>query len=70
MDTLDICDSWIQTSVNKMGEDGAISPDKRGMNKAPRSVEPPSNDPVKISIRGHIATLPRMDSHYTRERSN
>lgn len=63
LNTLDICDGWVETAVRKLGEGGAISPDKRGSNPRPL---PDSYYDTLDSVRNHIKVIPRMPSHYSR----
>lgn len=67
MDTLVISDSWIKTATsNSRGEPGFAPPDRRGKhNNRPQRTP----DAVKESVRTHINKIPRIESHYTRERT-
>lgn len=68
LDTLDICDSLVHTTVKKMGEDFSISPDKRkGGHPCKASAK---TEQIRATIRKHIDKLPRLPSHYSRETSN
>lgn len=67
LETLDICDGWIRTSIRKVQEKGIVSPDRRGKNsKRPM----PIDLKIKESVRNHIEIIPRMPSHYCRSTSS
>lgn len=65
--TLNITDSWVETIVKKMNEGGTISPDKRGKNRAGvKKVDPR----IIQSVKDHINSIPRVESHYIRKDSS
>ncbi|KAK3924876.1 SUMO-activating enzyme subunit 1 [Frankliniella fusca] len=66
LNTLDVCDSLVETTVKKLKMGGYISPDKRQRHheKSPIVAE------AKESVRQHINLIPRMPSHYNRAASN
>ncbi|KAK3918415.1 Neuraminidase, partial [Frankliniella fusca] len=66
LDTLDVCDSLVETTVKKLKMGGYISPDKRQRHheSSPKVLE------SRITVREHINSIPRMPSHYNREASN
>ncbi|KAK3917835.1 putative chorismate mutase [Frankliniella fusca] len=66
LDTLDVCDSIVETTVSKIKLGGYISPDKR---RAHYKKSPQSED-AKVTVRLHIQSVPRMPSHYSRETTN
>lgn len=66
LDTLDVCDSLVETTVSKLKFGGYISPDKR----KGRCQKSPRTETAKETVREHIALIPRMPSHYSREASS
>jgi hypothetical protein len=67
MDTLSICDSWIKTATNNSRTDPEFVPEDRRGKHGNRPSK--YHDEEKNSIRNHINLIPRIESHYTRERS-
>lgn len=64
--TLDIVDSWIQTSLKNCNSGNGLSPDKRGSHKnRPRRTP----EIVYDTVRTHINAFIKVPSHYTREKS-
>lgn len=65
LDTLDISDTVVATSLNKMNCLGTSDAEKRG-NQSQRSN---SKNTEKEEIRRHINSFPRVESHYARKDS-
>ena len=66
LNTLGVCDQWVETTLKKIGEGNVLAPDLRGRHK---------NRPQRWAraiidgIKTHIESFPRVHSHYTRARS-
>lgn len=64
--TLDINDRVISTVIKKQNEIGVVELDRRGKHNS----HPKISDAVKDSIRSHINSIPRMESHYLRKQTS
>lgn len=65
LNTLGIADSWIETTLKKMGPEG-LEPDMRGRHhNRPNRI----SEATRQSVRDHINSYIRVYSHYTRERT-
>ncbi|CAG9812850.1 unnamed protein product [Phaedon cochleariae] len=65
MATLDIGDTMIRSTLKKRGSNGIIQPDQRGKHNNRKKLDPA----LKDSIRNHIDSIPRIESHYLRNQT-
>jgi hypothetical protein len=66
LNTLAICDSWVETTIAKSSNGNGLSPEKRGKHlNRPHRYGPETVQ----SVKDHINTFPRVMSHYCRERT-
>lgn len=65
MNTLDINNRVIQTVVKKRKDTGLVEEDKRGKHHGHHKLP----DGIKESIRNHINSIPRIESHYLRQQT-
>lgn len=65
MATLDINDRVVRTVFNKR-ELGFVEVDKRGKHGNHKKID----ESIKKSVRDHIQSIPRIESHYIRKKSN
>lgn len=64
--TLDINDRVISTVLKKRLQGGTVAEDRRGKHGSHQKV----SDDVKNSVREHINSIPRIESHYLRKQSS
>lgn len=66
INTLDITDRQLRTVKSKTNSHGIVEPERRGKHDKKKRVDPE----LLQSIRNHIESIPRVESHYLRATTN